>query len=190
MNKRWLIKIEDNIFYDSENRLYRYRQHCPNCGVLIPKCQCYEDLDQLLGDIDDDIADVCCSSKCCLLSGEWNDIDEAMQEAGFERDINLALTELTDEQRIEAIKEYTLEGVFIALLEKGSEIPIGHLKNPSHSEQLEILRAMGDAKDILWNNDINIYPEIKDLTEDQASEILKILTADADFDYPHGDFCK
>lgn len=49
---------------------------------------------------------------------------------------------------------------------------------------------MGDAKDILWNNSIRYYPELKDLTESQASELLEILTADADFDYPHGDFCK
>lgn len=139
--KEGLIRLTDkkDVFYDSIEKVYRYRQHCPNCGVVLPKCQCYEDLDLLLMDIDDNIADVCCSSKCCLLMGGFDELDEAMQELSLERDVNLALTELTDEQRIEAVKKYMLENVVATLLQTDSEIPISHLKNPSHSEQLEIL---------------------------------------------------
>ncbi|WP_372855196.1 hypothetical protein [Pedobacter sp.] len=139
--------------------------------------------------IDDGIADFTCSSKCALLLGEWDELDEAMQEAGLERDVNIALTELTSEQLSEEIKKYTIENVVIALVEKNSKIPMCHLKNLSHSEQLEILQAMGDVKDVLQSNNINIYPNIEDLTEEQAKKLLDILTENADFDTPSGDFC-
>ncbi|MFA4870874.1 MAG: hypothetical protein WC623_21935 [Pedobacter sp.] len=189
MNKQWLIKIQDNIYYDSEERVYRYKMHCPNCKQVISTCVCYTDLDTLLMNIDDGIADFTCSSKCALLLGEWDELDEAMQEAGLERDVNIALTELTSEQLSEEIKKYTIENVVIALVEKNSKIPMCHLKNLSHSEQLEILQAMGDVKDVLQSNNINIYPNIEDLTEEQAKKLLDILTENADFDTPSGDFC-
>lgn len=190
--KEGLIRLTDekDIFYDSIEHTYRYRQHCPNCGVLLPKCQCYSDLDELLGDIADNIADVCCSSKCCLLIGEWEELDEAMQEAGIESNLEDCLFKLTEEQVKETVNEYDLPSIVRELYEKDSNIPISHLRNPSYEEGLEIIKAMGDLKDILYNYDIDYYPKIKDLTELQASELLEILTADADFDYPHGDFCK
>ncbi len=191
--KEWLIKIQDNIYYDSEERVYRYKMHCPNCDKQSERCQCYTDLDRLLSDIDDGIADYTCSSKCALLIGDFDELGEAMQIAmqivGLERDVKTALKELSEEQRIERIKEYSLEGVLLNLFRHDSKIPIDHLKNPSPEEQLEILLVMGDAEDILWNYGIDIYPKIEDLTEEQASQVLTILTEDADFDYPGGDEC-
>lgn len=189
--KDGLIRLTDekDIFYDSIEKIFRYRMHCPNCGATISMCRCYFDLDRLLDDIDDDIADYTCSSKCALLLGEWDELPDAMQEAGFEKDLNECLNKLTDEQLRDELEGCSFESIANALIDKDSNIPISHLKHPSREEQLEILKAMGDLKDVLWNNDIDYYPDIKELTEEQAKKVLEILTEDDDFDYPGGEDC-
>lgn len=189
--KDGLIRLTDekDIFYDSIERVYRYRQHCPQCNTVLKNCICYNDLDLLLNDIDDGISDYTCSSKCALLIGDFDELNEAMQEVGLEKDIKTALKELTDTQRVEHIQCYQIEDVFVVLFSQGSSIPINHLKDPSTEEQIEIIMAMGDAKDVLYNNEIDIHPEIEDLTEEQASQVLTILTEDGGFDAPHGDYC-
>jgi hypothetical protein len=189
--KEGLIRLTDekDIFYDSIEKVYRYRMHCPNCGKVALNCQCYHDLDRLLGDIDDGIADYTCSAKCALLIGEWDELDEAMASAGLSKDLKTCLSQLTEAQSLEELKGYDIESVLMELYNRGSDIPISHLKNPTREEILEILWVMGDVKDILWNLGINYYPEPKDLTEEEASKVLDILTEDADFDYPSGEDC-
>ena len=83
--KEGLIRLTDerDIFYDSIEKVYRYRMHCPNCGITIKNCMCYHDLDRLLDDIDEGIADYTCSAKCALFLGEWDELGEAKQAAGF-----------------------------------------------------------------------------------------------------------
>ncbi len=84
--KKGLIRLTDekDIFYDSIEKVYRYRMHCPNCAIVISKCRCYKDIDILLDDINDGIADYACSSKCVfLLCGDWDELTEAMQTAGI-----------------------------------------------------------------------------------------------------------
>jgi len=116
--KEGLIRITDekDIFYDSVEKVYRYRMHCPSCGKVVPICRCYQDIEELLMNIDEGIANYTCSSKCTLLIGEWDEIDEAMQTLG-------------------------------------------------------------------------LYPDISELTEEQASQVLTILTENDDVDYPPGKDC-
>lgn len=46
--KEGFIKItgEDNLFYDSIKKEYRYRMHCPYCHK-VSGCWCFEELDQV-----------------------------------------------------------------------------------------------------------------------------------------------
>ena len=190
VNKQWLIKLtnEDNLFYDSEEKVYRYRMHCPHCGK-VSGCICYNDLETAELDVNE--VDVCCSAKCCLEGGEWDELDEALQAVGLEKDLKQLLSNLTDSQLKEAYKDYEISTIVDVLYALKSDIPLSHLKNPNKEEAIEIIIAMGDAKDILWNLGISYYPEIKDLSEEDARKVISILTEDADFDnYPRGDFCK
>ena len=77
--KDGFIRINDNndIFYDSIEKVCRYRMHCSECEKLIPTCRCYHDLDCLLIDIEEGIADYTCSAKCCLVGGDWDELGEA-----------------------------------------------------------------------------------------------------------------
>ncbi len=189
--KEGLIRItgEKDIFYDSFERVYRYRMHCPNCGKVISICRCYQDIDDLLMNIDDGIANYTCSSKCELLIGEWDEIGEAMQALDLSRDLKECVSEITDEQLKECLRDYEIGAVLIELYNNNSEMPISHLKNPTRAEQEEILFVMGDIKDVLWNLDRSYCPDISELTEEQASQVLTILTEDGDFDYPQGEDC-
>ena len=90
------LKNEKNIFYDSIEKVYRYRMHCPMCGKIITPCQCYHDLYRLERDIDDGIADYTCSSKCSLMGNEWEELGEAMQAVGIDNITNIA--DLTEKQ--------------------------------------------------------------------------------------------
>ena len=190
--KEGLIRLTDekDIFYDSIEKVYRYRMHCPNCKQVISTCICYNDLDVLLMDIDERVADYTCSSKCTVLSwGMSEEVTEAMQELGFEKDLRECLKQLTDTQRMEHFQCYTIEEVFKILVLHDSNIPIIHLKDPTTEEQIEIIIAMGDAKDVLDNNEISYRPDLKDLTEEQAGLITDNLSDNDAFDYPHGDAC-
>jgi len=188
--KEGLIRItgEKDVFYDSIERVYRYRMHCPNCGNVIPTCRCYQDIDELLMDIDAGIANYC-SSKCALLNEEWYEIGEAMESLGISRDLRECVSEITDEQLKECLGDYEIGEVLIELFNNNSVIPITHLKNPTRKEQEEILFVMGDVKDVLCNLDKSYYPDISDLTEEQASQLLTIFAEDIDFDYPQGEAC-
>lgn len=96
VNKEGLVKLtnEDNIFYDSIKKVYRYRMHCPKCGK-ISGCRCFEDIE----DVEEASAsglDFCCSSKCSIYmldSYEEERIKELMQELYIEKDIK----DLTEE---------------------------------------------------------------------------------------------
>jgi len=79
------ITDEKNLFYDSVNRVYRVRMHCPNCGKD-SGCRCFDTLGKAEGFIDDGIPFVC-SSKCSLKSlvGDVgvDDIGDTMKEMGM-----------------------------------------------------------------------------------------------------------
>lgn len=107
-NREGLIKLtdEDNIFYDSIEKIYRYRTHCPNCKK-VSGCRCFEDLE----DVEEASAsqlDFCCSSKCSidkLDPCEEERIKEIMLLLNIEKDIkdltedeaSLIIGELIDE---------------------------------------------------------------------------------------------
>ena len=76
------------------------------------------------------------------------------------------------------------------LLEQDSQFLLSQIKNPTHDERLEIIWIMGDVKDVLFENDIDYYPDCKDLTEEQAQEVLDFLTDGGEFDYPSGEECE
>ena len=189
--KEGLIRItgEKDIFYDSIEKVYRYRMHCPNCKKVISICRCYQDLDALLINIDDGIADYTCSSKCALNFGEWDELGEAMQALDLSRDLKECVSELSAQQLKESLRKYEIGSVLLELFNSNSEMPISHLKNPTRKEQEEILFVMGDVKDVLYDLDKSYYPDISELTEEQASQVLTILTEDGDFDYPQGEDC-
>lgn len=94
--KEGLVKLtdEDNIFYDSIEKMYRYMMHCPKC-YKISGCRCFEDLEDA-EEASTSGLDFCCSSKCSidmLDSCEDERIKELMQELHIEKDIK----DLTEE---------------------------------------------------------------------------------------------
>jgi hypothetical protein len=190
--KEGLIRLTDekDIFYDSIEKVYRYRMYCPNCKQVISTCICYNDLDVLFMDIDEGTANYTCSSKCTVLSwGMSEEVTEAMRELGFEKDLKECLKQLSDTHRMEYLQGYQIEDVLITLYRHECTIPIHHLKDPSTEEQIEIIIIMGDARDVLDNNEISYQPKLEDLTEEQARLITEFLSDNDDFDYPHGDAC-
>jgi len=192
--KEGLIRLtnEKDIFYDSIEKVYRYRMHCPNCKTVISTCICYNDLDVLLMDIDEGVADYTCSSKCTVLSwGMSEEVAEAMRELGFEKDLKECIKQLTEDQLFEELKayKYSLEEVVASLIRSDSVIPVSHLKKPTYEEQIEIIMAIGDVRQSLENHKIQIFPELNDLTEEQTRLITEYLSDNDNFDYPHGDMC-
>ncbi|MBE0522209.1 MAG: hypothetical protein IBX39_08120 [Candidatus Methanoperedenaceae archaeon] len=104
-----LIKLtnEKDIFYDSIKKVYRYRMHCPNCGTVIKPYKCYHDLDVLRTDINEGLANYTCSSKCALLIGNWNNIDEVVQLLGLDVDVKKDISELTEDQATQVLNILT-----------------------------------------------------------------------------------
>ena len=66
--KETLIRLtgEKNLFYDSEDRLYRYRMYCPYCGKE-SGCRCFDTLKKAETFAVDSVP-IVCSSKCFLKS--------------------------------------------------------------------------------------------------------------------------
>lgn len=185
------LKMNKNIFYDSVIKQYRYRMHCPICGDEVQSgCRCYDDLDVLLSDIDDGIADATCSAKCCLDDYvDWDYIEEAMQTVGLGKDIKKCLSELTEKQSLEALKEYDIKDILYTLFCEDSKLTFSQIKNPTHQERLEMLWELGEAEDILQDCNIDIYPDCKDLSEEDAQKVLDYLIDECDFDRPSGEAC-
>ena len=82
-----LIKItdENNLFYDSVERLYKYRMHCPYCGK-VSGCRCFDTLEEA-EDFIVDGSEFRCSAKHSLmmLIDEWElkgDIGCTMKDMG------------------------------------------------------------------------------------------------------------
>lgn len=182
------LMCDKNIFYDSNMNLYRYRMHCPECGKL-GECRCYEKLDMLMDDIEEGIADFTCSAKCCLINGDWDELEDAMEEIGLEMNIKESLSKLTSEQSFKALKEFDTTQILLALLSVGSDLTFSEIKNPDHQKRLQILWEMGEAEDVLIENDIDYLPKCEDLTEKESQDILEILTDGAEFDCPAGEEC-
>jgi len=102
------LKENENIFYDSVNGVYKYRMHCPECGKVIDYCRCYNDLHILYADIDEGIADYTCSARCCLLCGDWDEIEDALMDVEFNK--NTKLSNLSETQA-QTILDYLTDGV-------------------------------------------------------------------------------
>lgn len=109
MKKQWLIKIngENNLYYDSEKKIYRLRLLCPYCDKP-SDCQCYEDYEDYEYDKSSEFPARCCSYLCCLMispSTETKNINKAIQDLG----INIKpLVEYTEEEA-EQIIDYIIE---------------------------------------------------------------------------------
>jgi hypothetical protein len=87
MKKQWLIKIngENNLYYDSDNKIYRLRLFCPYCDKP-SDCQCYKDYEDYEYDKSSEFPVRCCSYLCCLLidrGEEKENIKEAIQNLGM-----------------------------------------------------------------------------------------------------------
>lgn len=176
--KEGLIRLTDekDIFFDSIEKVYRYRIHCPVCGVLFPNCRCYQDLDRLLIDIEDGIADYTCSSKCALMGGEWDELDKAMQEAGIYKDSDELIKTLTDDRLRKYLKK-----------EYGGCNIVLNLKNYPR-ERLLVLIEENDLKTGILEY-YNISRSTQELTEEEAKKVMDILVENGDFDYPGGEDC-
>lgn len=84
INKINLIKLagEDNIFYDSEERLYRYRMHCDVCGK-VSGCRCFDTLEKAECASESGL-DYVCSYKCVVIGHtDWDDVFEVMRGMGL-----------------------------------------------------------------------------------------------------------
>ncbi len=85
--KENLIRLTDetDLFYDSEDRLYRYRMHCPYCGKY-SGCRCFPTLEKVEDFVENGM-NFLCSSKCFLKSliddQGIDDIRDTMFEMGF-----------------------------------------------------------------------------------------------------------
>ena len=66
--KKWLTKIngENNLYYDSDKKVYRLRLFCPHCGKP-SDCHCYESYEDYEYDRSSGFPLRCCSYSCCLL---------------------------------------------------------------------------------------------------------------------------
>lgn len=113
IDKKWLIKIKEDLWYDSEKKEYRYRIHCPNCGK-VSGCLCYSDLEEAEIDICNDVG-FCCSSKCSIICGEFDDLNLVMSILDIKKDVD----ELSEED-CEKIHELLLEGADF-------DLPVGKL---------------------------------------------------------------
>lgn len=84
-----LIKLtgEDNLFYDSIEKVYRYRMHCPTCGK-ISGCQCFEDIEDAEHASISEL-DYCCTCKCTIMEiikYDVYDINEIMSSLKINKD--------------------------------------------------------------------------------------------------------
>lgn len=109
MKKQWLIKIngENNLYYDSEKKIYRLRLFCPYCDKP-SDCQCYESYEDYECDRSSEFPVRCCSYLCCLLinpGAETENIREAVQNLGM--DVK-PLAEYTEEEA-EKIVDYIVD---------------------------------------------------------------------------------
>ena len=84
--KETLIRLtdEEDLFYDSEDRLYRYRMHCPQCGKY-SGCRCFDKLEKAENFAVEGM-NFLCSSRCFLNSmindQGIDDIGDTMKEMG------------------------------------------------------------------------------------------------------------
>lgn len=64
--KEGLIRLTDekNIFYDQQEKRYRYRMHCEMCGK-VSGCRCFNTLEEVEKFRDDGVEYIC-SSRCSL----------------------------------------------------------------------------------------------------------------------------
>ena len=85
--KENLIRLtgEKDLFYDSEDRLYRYRMHCPQCGKY-SGCRCFDELEKAENFAVEGM-NFLCSSRCFLKSliddQGIDDIGDTMKEMGI-----------------------------------------------------------------------------------------------------------
>jgi len=78
-----MIKVGDNIFYDSLDRVYRYRMHCEICG-RVSGCRCFESLEEA-EDFSISGMDTMCSGKCYvvyMLNEDHELVEDTMKEMG------------------------------------------------------------------------------------------------------------
>ncbi len=79
------IKGEKNLFYDSIDRVYRYRMHCPECGRP-SGCRCFITIEKAYTFIED-CSDFICSSKCYLdylfVEDDPCYVEETMKDMGI-----------------------------------------------------------------------------------------------------------
>lgn len=109
MEKRWFIKINDenNLYYDSEKKIYRLRLFCVHCGKSYD-CQCYEEYEDYEYDKSSGIPSRCCSYMCCLLTTPSSEIDyikKVIEKLGMSVK---PLTEYTEDEA-EQITDYIVE---------------------------------------------------------------------------------
>lgn len=85
--KEGLIKITgmDDVFYDSIERLYRYRMFCPSCGKY-SGCRCFPELEDAEFAYEEE-NDCTCSYKCSLIAiadfDGWDDVLLTMKSLGL-----------------------------------------------------------------------------------------------------------
>lgn len=180
------LTAEDNLFYDSIGKVYRYRMHCPQCKKP-SGCRCFPDLEEAETATMED-CDYACSSKCAVIySYENNDaqIEEALQGLGFRRPIK----ELTEEETTLIIpflytneKDEVRDAIDFLEINK-------HISQLDHSDKMKIIEYFEecDILDACDSLSIEMQKPIEDLTEEEAKKVLEM--SDIDFDSPNGESC-
>ena len=125
MERKWLIKIngEDNLYYDSEKKVYRLRLFCPRCHKP-SDCQCYENYEDYEYDRASGFPEMCCSYVCCLLASPNTEIKKIAKTA-LSLGIDVKPLEEYTEKEAEQIIDYIVEESMFDLDEDSAGVQCG-----------------------------------------------------------------
>lgn len=180
------LTAEDNLFYDSIERVYRYRMHCPQCGKP-SGCRCFPDLEEA-ETATMDACDYACSSKCSVLYAYENN-DSQIEEALECLDLKKSIKDLTEEETALIIpflytqdKNVVRDFIDIFGINK-------HFTQLNHSDRMKIIESFEeyDIRDACDSLSIEMKKPIEDLTDEEARKVIEI--SDIDFDSPGGEYC-
>lgn len=101
---RGLVKVtgEDDLFYDSIEKVYRYRMHCPRCGRY-SGCRCFQTLEAVDDALFHNPPSMHCSCRCYV-----NDTDDA---AEYAEEMHITIKPTMEEWNAQKIVKAMIEDI-------------------------------------------------------------------------------